>query len=216
MSSVRTPRPESDTSEAELMDHPRRRASPLAGRRRAFRAATARGFIAAPYFQQRYQHGHTGTVCAITLPIGRDQVTLLEADPNQDIPARRDGEQEVSDAHEGRRPEGDDEAKVDGMPHHPVQPRRLEVGTVKIAAPGVRPDLPQSEQLEVIDEESRDQQQGPADPESAGKYRPECRPAHVPDGCGDWTPLPEEQRQNGAGGEYERAALDVPGHEPRP
>ena len=53
-------------------------------------------------------------------------------------------------AHVRRRPEGEQEADIDWMPHDPVEQRRPEDGKAGWCATPCRPNLGQSEQVEVV------------------------------------------------------------------
>jgi hypothetical protein len=71
----------------------------------------------------------------------------------------------------------------------------------------MQPHLPEPEQVEVIDEERRDEHEEPA-----GAEEPEERGApdwvlHLPHDAADRPPLPEEEKERDARGEHVDAAL---------
>src|SRR5579883_1199213 len=102
---------------------------------------------------ERQQHPHLFAIAAITLAELGDQVTLLEPDPDQDVPGRRRREDEVAQRHDRREPEREEEAEVDRVTDVAVEARRTEPRLRQLAAAEARVHLDHAEELEVADEE---------------------------------------------------------------
>src|SRR5262249_59279621 len=113
-------------------------------------------------------------VLGVPLTVELDEVPLLESYRDQNVGRGRDREEEVRHRHRWRRPEGEQPADVEGMPHVAVRPRSDEAEGPVGLAPDVEPYLPDPEQVEVVDEEGGDE-----DGEPAGSEEPvECGHHH--------------------------------------
>src|SRR5215216_6559069 len=66
--------------------------------------------------RQRDQHRYLLAVAAVLVAEQRNEIALLQPDADQDVAGGRDGEQQMSGRHHGRRPEGNQESEVDWMP----------------------------------------------------------------------------------------------------
>src|SRR6266436_2195664 len=95
-------------------------------------------------------------------------------------------------------PERDDKSKIEWMTHHLVKSRRLEWNWSFVLTPEVVVNLLESEEGEVIDQVSRNQNTSPANP----KYGlQECAAGWVsyfPYDGAHRLPLPEKQQQHEA------------------
>src|SRR6185503_12086222 len=159
-------------------------------------ARAHRAFRSRFRFGQRQDHRHLAPVLLEAAAVRGGEVALLEEDADEDVSRGRDREQQVAHGHGGRRPEGDQEAEHDRMAHEVVEPARDERHLGVVGAAHAQPDLAQPEQVEVVDHEGRQQDDGPAE----GEQRMEGHPSHgildFPDHAWYRTPLPEQQRQD--------------------
>src|SRR5215218_7920452 len=92
-------------------------------------------------------------VPAVPVAEQRNQVRFLQTDADEDVSRRCDREEQVSDRHMRSGPEGQQEPGIDRVPHMLVEGRRLEGGRGQFAATHPRINLPEPEQLEVVDQE---------------------------------------------------------------
>src|SRR5262249_1616981 len=74
----------------------------------------------------RNEHPDLSAVALVLLAEQLDEVALLQEDPDEDVRGRHGCEQEMPDRHHASRPERDDEAEIDRMPHQLVEHWRLE------------------------------------------------------------------------------------------
>ena len=74
------------------------------------------------------QHAHLLAIAAILLAEELDQIALFKLNSDQDVAGGRDGEQEVASRHRRRRPEGKQEAQVNGMTDMAIKGRCVEFG----------------------------------------------------------------------------------------
>src|SRR5579885_2739667 len=185
------------------------------------RAGTSAGgaqekWASALFGRKRQDHRYSLAIANIRLAVERDEVTLFQHDPDEQVPGGGDREQQVTRRHRRRRPERQQEAEIDGMADDLVEERRPEARMLEFLAAPARVDLVQPEQLEVIDQECADQYHDPAEPED----RPQGRGAHGvadrPDRPRDRSPLPEEQDERQARQQHVGAALHQPRHVLRP
>src|SRR5262249_27061507 len=146
-----------------------------------------------------------------------DEVALLQRDGDEDVEGQAGGEDQVADGHVGRRPEGDDEADVERVAHRLVEERRAEPGGRRAAALVGVPDLAQPEELEVVEEEGRDDGDQPAEVRQAHERRLRRPTRRRPDERRrDRAPPPEEEREQETGREHVAAALGGRGDDARP
>src|SRR5260370_17141287 len=75
-------------------------------------------------------------------------------------------------------------------------------------------DLLQPEQVEMVNQERRDQNDQPSEPEQSLQHKPPRRVLHVPRNTrqSDWAPLPEHQQQNQASDQHVGAAFEQRRH----
>ena len=175
-------------------------------------AAQRAGLLRRP----RDEHRHLLAVGFVARPMGPYHVALLELDGDEDVCGRRDGEDEVGDGHRRRRPEGHDEAEIDGVPDVAVPSARRELHRRVGHASQEQEDLPEAEEIEVIDEERADQHDHPAREGEPLEQQAERLALDLPDHASDRLPLPEEQEQRRAGRQHEGAALERLGDDFRP
>ena len=91
------------------------------------RQQATRGPSAQLSLSEWHQHPYLLAIAAILIPEQCDHVTLFQGDSDKDVGSRHGGEEEMAVGHRRRRPERDDEAEIDWMPHHFVKQRSLEV-----------------------------------------------------------------------------------------
>ena len=85
-----------------------------------------------------------------------------------------------------------------------------------LAAAQIQKNLPQPEQIEVIDQQAAVEHEQPAGQRKSRQQRTGPCQLDVPDRGGDRSPLPEQQRQHQTGDEHEGTALDRLGDDSRP
>ena len=81
----------------------------------------------------------------------------------------------MTDRHRRRRPERDDEAEIDRVPHELVVERRAETRRRHLAAGEIVGDLMQPEQLEMVDQERAGEHDQPADERQPGDRQGDLR-----------------------------------------
>src|SRR5262245_19071002 len=94
-----------------------------------------------------------------------DQVSLLELDSQQDVSCRGDREEQVRERHQRRHPECEKPTGVERVSYQSVWPWNREPHGLIRSAQQVEPDLTQAEEVEVVEQECRDQHQSPAESE---------------------------------------------------
>src|SRR5215813_2921848 len=197
-----------------------RHAGMLAQRRRQStcrrRSATIGPCPSGQLAPERNEHPDLGAVALVLLAEQAEEVALLQKDPDEDVRGRHGREQEMPDRHDGSRPERDDEAEIDRMPHHLVEHRRLEAGRGHRSPREVDRDLVQPEQLEMIDQEGAHQNEQPAGERQRHHRRGDLGVRDLPDDLRHGTPQPEQQDQHQTGQQHVCAALDRDRHESRP
>lgn len=102
-----------------------------------------------------------------------DQITLLNLDCDQNVSSRPKSKKQVAQRHHWRGPERDDEAEHQWMPQEFVDKGRPEANLFMLRSTQVEIDLPQPEELKVVDKESGQQHECP--PES--KKSPQDSPS---------------------------------------
>src|SRR5947209_7348144 len=166
--------------------------------------------------RQRQEHRDLLTVLLVRLAVYVRHVALFELKRDEDVCGRGDGEDEVADRHARRGPERDDEAEHDGMADDLVEKDSPE-SEVRVLAPAlVHVDLPESEEVEVVDEERADEHQRPAEEEERPQNVNPYRIFNAPKRVRQRSPLPEEQYEREAREQNVRAALDRLRHVPSP
>src|SRR5262245_60870478 len=163
-----------------------------------------------------HQHRDAAPVLGVPLTVGLDEVPLLESYRDQNLGRGRDREEEMRRSHRRRRPEGEQPADVEGMPHVAVRTGSDEAEWPVLFAPEVEPHLPEPEQVEVVDEEGGDEDGEPAGSEEPVQHGRHHRLLDVPHQAADRSPLPEEKQESDAGREDVCAALGGLGHDARP
>ena len=155
-------------------------------------------------------------ISLVPLAMEAYQITLLELQGEKDIGGRCRGEEEVSDGHRRCRPEGEEKAEHDRMTDPAIEEGGLELDRrVRLAGKGEE-DLPQSEQVEVIDQKRREKHDGPSGPEDREQEPPANRIGHFPHDVRDGPPLPEEEAEEEATHEDIGAPLDCGRDDSRP
>src|SRR5579863_5244606 len=99
----------------------------------------------------------------------------------------------MAGGHRRRRPESKQKPEIDRVSHPLVKQWRTKFGRLIFRSLPVRIYLLQAEQVEMVDQESADQHNNPADPKQGGQYRPTGWIIDLPDDALDGTPLPEQQ-----------------------
>src|ERR1700687_1164538 len=113
----------------------------------------------------RQKHPDLVAIPAILLTELRDEVALLEPDADEDVPGSGDREQQMTGGHDGRRPETEQKAEIDGMAHVAVEERRPEFRLGDFVTSQAREYLAHTEELEMVDEEGAHQEHRPPEPE---------------------------------------------------
>jgi len=118
---------------------------------------------------ERHQHGHTTAIALIFGMLG-DQVALLELDRNENVGGRDDREHQGAQPSWSASPECEEPADVQRVTHVAVQRRHPERHGLVRLAQQLQPNLAQTEQVKVIDQERRKQEQSPTEGECAVEH----------------------------------------------
>src|SRR5262249_681771 len=105
----------------------------------------------------------------------------------------------MSYGHCRRRPEGEQKSQIERMSNHFIGTGSLEFDRCVFSALQVKINLPQSEKVEMIDQECGDQDSKPAESIEAIDRRADDLILYIPDHSAHWLPLPEQQEQCQAG-----------------
>src|SRR2546423_836949 len=158
--------------------------------------------------RQRQEHRDFVSVFLIRLAVYVHHVALLELDGDEYVGSRGDGEDEVADRHARRGPERDDKAEHDRVADELVKKDRPE-SEVRVLAPAlIQVDLPESEEVEVVNEKRAEEHKRPADEEERPEDVAPRRVFNAPHRVRQRSPLPEEQYERKAREQNVRAALD--------
>ena len=140
--------------------------------------------------RHRDDHRHTPLILAVVVAVDGDECAFFDVDRDQDIGRRHHGEEQVAARHGRRRPERDNEAEHQRVADPLIQHVFLEPDGRVLAALEIQPDLPQAEQVEVIDEHGRVKDQRPADGADDPDDDPPDVVLHMPNGVRYRPPLP--------------------------
>lgn len=91
-----------------------------------------------------------------------EEISLLKLDGGQDVRGRRQCEKQVTGRHCRCGPESDEPSDIQRMPDQSVWTRCRETQWRVVVAAEVEPNLPQPKEIEVIDQESRDEHREPS------------------------------------------------------
>src|SRR5216683_1106427 len=100
----------------------------------------------------RYQHRYSPTIFAVSVSVEIYQVSFFELDGDNDVSSCHDREEQMAESHARRAPESDDEPKIERVPNHFVQSRRLEGYLCFGSALKIVVNLLESKQGKMIDE----------------------------------------------------------------
>src|SRR5262245_502047 len=110
-----------------------------------------------------HEHGDALAIVPVLVAKKSDQITFLQCDADKNVGRRNEGEEQMARGHNRRRPEGDDEAEVDGVSRQLVEQWCLET-RLQPRFPGkIQDDLLQPEQLEMVDQERAQKHDKPAE-----------------------------------------------------
>src|SRR5690606_20374767 len=113
----------------------------------------------------------------------------------------------MGNRHQRSSPECDEESEVQWMPHKSVEKWHPEWQISVWLASEVEPGLPQSKQVEVINEEGADEDDSPTYEVHNEENVLKCRVLNFPYNSAEWLPLPHHQHEAEACKQYECAAL---------
>lgn len=173
-------------------------------------------FTGGSLFQKRDEHRHSTSIIIVVLAEELSEVVFLELYADQDVGRGCDGEKQMARRHVWGRPECDDESRHNRVADISVEAAGLECYVMVLLVSQMEPDLPESEQVEVIDHERGEQHGGPSDPEKSEQYYFAKGILHAPYYARHGMPLPIEEQQEEAGGEDEGAPLHLHRHKFRP
>src|SRR5260370_655224 len=97
------------------------------------------------------------------------KVALFELYGHKDVGGGWEGEEEWGDGKGGVHQEGKDPPEVGGRGEEPIGPGGGEAERGVGLVDQIEPDLTQAEEIEMVDEERADQDQGPAETEETPK-----------------------------------------------
>ena len=100
------------------------------------------------------------------------QVALFELDGQKHVGSGHHRKEEVAERHSRRAPEGDHESQIEGMANAFVESRHLKRCRRALFALQVIVGLLESEQIEVVYHERREQNEQPSEPEQALQHQP--------------------------------------------
>src|SRR5262245_52207932 len=115
-----------------------------------------------PLLSRRDQHWHTAAIVLVSLAMLIQQVTFLPLNSHQDIRRRSNSEYQVRHAHSWSGPEAEEPAHVERMPDDLVWSRCPELECFIFPSQQVERDLPQSEQVEMVNQKCGGQYQKPS------------------------------------------------------
>ena len=105
--------------------------------------------------RHRYQHRYSPTIIAVCVSVETNQIPFFELDGDNDVSSGHEREEQVTESHARRAPEGDDEPKIERVPNDFVQSRRLEGYLCFGPALEIVVNLLESKQGKMIDEVGR-------------------------------------------------------------
>ena len=146
----------------------------------------------------------------------RDQVVFFKLNGQKDVARRRDGKKQVALRHPGRSPEGDEEAKVNGVANALVEHGRLEANRVIGLSAQVKRDLPQAKKVRVAHHKGTSQDGEPTKKEKGQRYPSANWILDIPHNSRHRPPLPIEQIEAQAGQQDVRAPFDCVWNKFRP
>src|SRR5258708_81184 len=194
-------------------DGTKRHGSPTDGQ--ADRRTTPPAPLALPLPPGQEQEGLAG-IRSVRVAKRVDEVVFLQLDADEDIGGGCYRGEQMSNAHDRRRPEREQKAQHDGMTNQLIEALLLETDWCHGLILHEAGTLPPPEQVEMMDHERGEQEHQPAEPEQ----RPDDRAAHsrieAPDDGGQGPPLPIHKAQEETGAQHIGASLDRTGKEPRP
>ena len=165
----------------------------------------------------RHERRHLLLIAPIRLADVLREIALLEAHGEEDVAAHARRKQEMTGGHGRRAPEDQQPAEVNRMAHDLVEIRRDECGLTQFSAAQRVPALLQTEQLEMVDQKRRPQQHEDAEDHDRPAEHDAPRRIRVPQNrCRNRSPLPHEQREDGARDQHVSAALQLLRHGPVP
>ncbi len=163
-----------------------------------------------------YEHRHALAILNVLLAVRLDQVVLFPSDRHQDVRRRHDREQQMRARHRRSEPERHKPSHVKRMPNVLVEQRRAE-GQLRVRFPDqIQPNLPQSEQVEMVDEERGDQHHAESQSEQLVNHQPASQVLNIPDCPSQRLPERKQRDQCQAGEQHERAPLRRFRNDPRP
>ena len=114
-----------------------------------------------------YQHRYSLTIFAVCVSVEIYQVPFFELDRDNDVSSCHDREEQMTESHAWRAPESDDEPKIERVPNHLIQGRRLEGYLWFGPALEIVVNLLESKQGKMINQVGRYQHNAPAHPEKS-------------------------------------------------
>src|SRR3989442_12451923 len=102
-----------------------------------------------------YQHRYSLTIIAVCVSVEINQIPFFELDGDNDVSSRHDRKEQMTESHERRAPESNDEPKIERVPNHFVQSRRLEWYLRFGPALEIVVNLLESKQVKMSNDEAR-------------------------------------------------------------
>jgi hypothetical protein len=148
--------------------------------------------------------------------VQRDERPLFDPDREQDVDRHDPGEQQMPLGHGGRRPERDQESEHQRVADPVVEDGLFEVDLRVLDVVVGEPDLTQAEQVKVIDQERRVEDEAPPNGRDGPDGNPRDIVIDLPDDLGQRPPLPVHEQQDQAREQDKDAPLDRRRHDRRP
>ena len=146
-------------------------------------------------FCKRNYHRHRFTIVYISLAKKCLQILFLKLNRYQDVGRRDYGKKQLCDGHGWCEPEGKEPSKVQRVANQFIGPRRSKGKMGVFSILKIQPNLPQAEQIEMVDSKCGDQYQRPAETEQSVEYSDSSGIGDFPDGSSQRLPVNKQQYQ---------------------
>lgn len=123
-----------------------------------------------------------------------DKVSLLKLDRHEDVRRGRESEDEMRQCHRRRGPESKQPAEVQRVTYVTIKHRCPELELRVLPADQIQVDLPESKEIEVIDQKCAAQHEHPTRGAETEENHLHYWLFDVPHDTTDWSPLPEQEQ----------------------
>lgn len=144
--------------------------------------------------RQGKEHGDLLAIGRVKRSVEPKQIAFFVGHAHQNVDGHADSEEQMPGAHQWDRPESDEQAEHERVADEAVEAACHEGNRLVVAPAKVEIDLPQPEEIEVIDEEGRKQRESPAKGEENPQDGIQSSLAKVPDDGLNRLPLQKHQQ----------------------